>query len=83
MLADLPRAATFANNLSNTIILAVPEGNVTRIFSAVSSPDEAKFRRKVGEYHAMTRFYDNVAAGMILPGFWVAQDVLDGLNTQT
>ena len=82
MLCNLPRDATFATNEGDITILAVPDGSVTRIFSAVMSTDETKFRRKVGEYNALMRFFNDASGGMILPGFWTATEVMDGLQTQ-
>lgn len=79
-LAELPDGSTFATDGELTF-LAVPDGSVTRVFSSVASSDEVKYRRKVGEYHALSR-RDCGDSGLMLPGFWTATEVLDGLQTQ-
>jgi hypothetical protein len=76
MIRNLPRDATFAHD-EKTTFLSVPDGKVTRVFSSVMSDDEIKFRRKVGEYHALLRFYRDADGGLILPGFWTATMVCD------
>ena len=41
------------------VVVFMPTGsNTAEIATAMASPEEKKFRRKVGEYHALTRFYD-------------------------
>ncbi len=35
------------------------KGNTVRFSTSVMSPNEKKFRRKVGEYHAMMNLVDN------------------------
>ena len=81
-MAALPDDATFATDGTTIVILAVPGGSVTHVFSSVASGDEQKFRRKVGEFHALNRYMDDPGAGMLLPGFWTATQILDGLETQ-
>lgn len=44
----------WANNGETTVAWKLM-GNTVRFAMSVSSPDEIKFRRKVGEYHAITR----------------------------
>ena len=78
----LPTGSTLANDDLCLTVLCVPAGNVTRVFSSVCSDDEAKFRRKVGEYHVLSRFFDE-EPGMILPGVWDAQEVLERLTSPT
>ena len=47
-------------NNGETTIAFKYMGNTVRFSTSVSSPDETKFRRKVGEYHAITRLmWDN------------------------
>ena len=49
----------FAGNLmqnGKTTVAYVDRGNTVEFSLAVVSPDEKKFRRKVGEYHALSRF---------------------------
>ncbi len=80
MLAQLPNGASLANDGGCVTILAVPDGSVTRVFSAVASQDEQKFRRKVGEYHALNRYFNDASGGMVLPGAWNAVDVITMLG---
>ena len=78
MLDNLPTGWTMAQGYRMTV-LAIPDTSVTRIFSAVMSFKELKFRPKVGEYHAMARFYDDANGGLILPGNWTATEFLAAL----
>ena len=80
MLAQLPKGASLANDGGCVTVLAVPDGAVTRVFSAVASQDEQKFRRKVGEYHALDRYFTDANGGMVLPGVWSAIDVINMLG---
>ena len=64
--ANNPRAKFFSNPYTMVTLLIVPEGtNLVKVYSAVCSKDEKKFRFKVGEYHAINRCIDKV--GMVLP----------------
>ncbi len=77
MLAALPRTASMSSDpISGLTILAVPDSTVTRFYSSVMGDDEQKFRRKVGEYHALMR-WDDAPASFILPGFWTAAMIGD------
>jgi hypothetical protein len=78
-LADLPINSTMITSGCGITILAVPDGNVTRFYSSVSSPDEVKIRRKVGEYHALARWSDGMGDGFFLPGSWTAEEMLEQL----
>ncbi len=75
-LADLPLNSTLATTRCGVTILAVPDGSVTRFYSSVSSPDEVKIRRKVGEYHALERWIGGIGDGFFLPGLWTADEVV-------
>jgi len=75
LLANLPINSTMATSVCGVTILAVPDGNVTRFYSSVSSPDEVKIRRKVGEYWALERWLCGMD-GFFLPGLWTAEEVL-------
>jgi hypothetical protein len=77
-LADLPLDATMITSVCGVTILAVPEGNVTRFYSSVSSPDERKVRRKVGEYWALARWH-YAMDGFLMPGSWTAEEMLEQL----
>lgn len=45
------------------------KGNTVELSLSVASPDEAKFRRKVGEFHALSRFFDNATVKMAVEDF--------------
>ena len=60
-------------------LLCIPSGSVTEVFSSVMSPDEKKFRPKVGEYHALCRYFDG-HSGMLLPGEWDADTLVEILS---
>ncbi len=83
-LADLPKGATIETTSCGVTVLAVPDGVVTRLYSSVSSGDEKKIRRKVGEYWALSRWAADVwlrenghnPPGFFLPGRWTAGEVL-------
>ena len=52
---------TITNNGQTTIAYKV-KGNTVRFSTSVKSMDETKFRRKVGEFHALMRsMYNNYA----------------------
>ena len=78
-LADLPLDATMITSVCGVTVLAVPDGNVTRFYSSVSSPDEVKVRRKVGEYWALYRWAGGLGDGFMMPGSWTAEEMLEQL----
>ena len=43
------------NNGVNMVVIILPMGHTARVSTSVMSPTESKFRRKVGEYHALVR----------------------------
>jgi hypothetical protein len=47
-----------------TTLAWADRGNTIAFSLAVMSPDEEKFRRKVGEYWALSRFYDGEVVKM-------------------
>lgn len=55
-------------------VLVQVTGNVVHFATSVSSPDEVKFRRKVGEYCAMERLLARQTAFMPNPGDISAQE---------
>jgi hypothetical protein len=63
-------------------VLCIPDGNVTRIYSSVACSDEKKIRRKVGEFHALMRWWEDVNGSFILPGLWGAQEVLEAFDLE-
>jgi len=65
-----------SSEFARMTVVTFPQGNVTAVYSSVASPDEIKFRRKVGEYHALMRC-DSCNPAFILPGRHYALDVLD------
>ena len=63
VLKDMKADANFdgiklVSNVETTIAYLVL-GNSVEFATASASPDELKFRRKVGEFHALQRFYYN------------------------
>ena len=84
MLAQLPDGSSIANDDLVMTVLCVPDGAVTRVYSAVASDDEQKFRRKVGEYVVLNRWLYGEPSAMILPGtWWTAADVIQSLAEGT
>ena len=54
----------------------IPEfagSRMMRVSVSVISPDELKFRRKVGEYHALSRMFDR-AEFIIIPSWFNDED---------
>lgn len=52
-------------------VLAQITGNVVRFSTAVASPDEQKFRRKVGQYHASARWFNGeISVAPVPPKLW-------------
>ena len=81
----LPRGSSMAySEDTGFTLLLVPDGSVTRMFTAVASMTETKFRRKVGEYQALERWSDHcdgITQWAALPGKdWHAADVMDNLQ---
>lgn len=67
-------------NNGETTIAYIVRGNSVEFATASASPDEQKFRRKVGEFHALVRFY-NDRTGKV--GRETFQNILDtGFTTK-
>ena len=72
----LPKGASIGHG-DDITILCVPDGKNTRVYSSVFSADELKFRPKVGEFHALSRWnVDGEKVGLLLPGLWTAKQFL-------
>ena len=56
-ISELPMGSSFAISEDGVTVLCVPEGNVVSIATSIMGADEQKFRRKVGEYHALARYF--------------------------
>ena len=88
LMAQLPKGATIGTTTCGVTVLAVPDGVVTRFYSSVSSADEKKIRRKVGEYWALSRWDADIwhrenghnPAGFFLPGSWTAEEMLEWMG---
>lgn len=74
LLAQLPKGSQFAVSETGVTYLTVPDGQFNQLTSAFMSPDEAKFRRKVGEYHALMRWADGAVA--LVPRYFEAEDMV-------
>ena len=81
MMACLPDRYEMAMGYGVTV-LCIPDGNVTRIYSSVAGPDEVKIRRKVGEFHALRRWWQDDGSSFMLPGLWGAQEVLEAFGLE-
>lgn len=55
-LREMQEDMIVVHNGYDTVIVAKNTGNVVKFATAVKSPDEKKFRRKVGEYLARMHF---------------------------
>lgn len=75
----LPKGSSIANDGLCLTVICIPDGAVTRVASSVCSDGEQKFRRKVGEYMALSRWYYDGSA-MVLPGSQHALDVVESLS---
>ena len=64
--AEMPKNMAFGQS-GRVTVLAQVTGNVVKFSTAVASPDEKKIRRKVGQYHAADRWYNDQFAVMPLP----------------
>ena len=64
--AEMPKNMAFGQS-GRVTVLAQVTGNVVKFSTAVASPDEKKIRRKVGQYHAADRWYNDSFAVMPLP----------------
>lgn len=65
MIAMLPRGSHMGLTNTGVTILLVPAGCVQELYTSIASPDEAKIRRKVGEFYALSRWLD--AMGTKIP----------------
>jgi hypothetical protein len=81
LLDALPERYEMARGYGVTV-LCIPDGNITRIYSSVACSDEKKIRRKVGEFHALRRWWKDDDSGFILPGLWGAQEVLEAFGLE-
>ena len=82
MLAALPAGSTIANDGLCLTVLCVPDGIVTRVFAA-RIDTEVKFRRKVGEFNALSRWNLNAKGGMLMPGHADARGTVASLSGAT
>ena len=64
--AEMPKNMAFGQS-GRVTVLAQITGNVVKFSTAVASPDEKKIRRKVGQYHAADRWYNEQFVVMPLP----------------
>lgn len=64
--AEMPKNMAFGQ-AGRVTVLAQVTGNVVKFSTAVSSPDEKKIRRKVGQFHAADRWYNDQFAVMPTP----------------
>ena len=60
---------TIAENGVTTLVYA-KKGNTVEFSMSVTSPDESKFRRKVGEFYALCRFSEGETVKMLVDDFW-------------
>lgn len=84
-LADMKRYHVGVRLINNgkTTIAFLEKGNTVEFALAVMSVDEKKFRRKVGEYHALLRYTTGQTVkmdrldfvDMLEQVFYIAQDV--------
>lgn len=56
LLTALPRGSEMTLTPDGVTVLIVPNGSTNLMATAVASPDEAKVRRKVGQFHALMRW---------------------------
>lgn len=61
--AEMPKNMAFGQS-GRVTVLAQVTGNVVKFSTAVASPDEKKIRRKVGQFHAADRWYNDQFAVM-------------------
>jgi hypothetical protein len=81
MLADLADAGGTLATVGRFTVAISPEGKglrMARMSVAVASPDEQKIRRKVGEFHALTRLYD--LQSVPVPRDFDAQDLAEMMS---
>ncbi len=58
MLARMPDVQLFSFPESGVTVAASKEGTTVQFAVSLMSEDEQKFRRKVGEYHALSRIWN-------------------------
>ena len=62
------KGVTLVNN-GKTTIAYIRKGSTVEFALSVASPDEKKFRRKVGEYYALGRIYGGASVKMAVCDF--------------
>lgn len=68
--AEMPKNMAFGQS-GRVTVLAQITGNVVRFSTSVASPDEKKFRHKVGQYHAAMRWHnDEISVAPTPPKFY-------------
>lgn len=67
---EMPKNMAFGQ-CGRVTVLAQITGNVVRFSTSVASPDEKKFRRKVGQFHAAARWHnDEISVAPTPPTFY-------------
>lgn len=82
LLEMLPAGSMLAMSETGVTFLTIPKGSVNEVYSATASPDEQKFRRKVGEYHALARWDDANPGTVVVPAFMDAAFLADAVDAQ-
>ena len=77
----LGQGRTIANNGRTTMVYQ-GKGHCVEFSIAVASPDEAKFRIKVGEYIALRRFADGERVAMQADNFYDMFVMMDMENQE-
>lgn len=73
MIAALPGGSSMALSDAGVTFLVVPMGAIDRVYTSVASPDETKIRRKVGEFHALSRWNLGMDGFAVPAGHWDAE----------
>ena len=72
--AEMPKNMAFGQS-GRVTVLAQITGNVVKFSTAVASPDEKKIRRKVGQYHAADRWYNDQFSVMPVPPSFFSEKI--------
>jgi hypothetical protein len=79
-ISELPPGSSFAVSEDAMTVLCVPEGNVVSIATCIMGANEQKFRRKVGEYHALARYFSSECTIMPFDLVRTAVDFVTGFG---
>lgn len=81
MLADMIALGGSIATVGSVTVIIVPEftgSSMARMSLSFAAPEELKLRRKVGEFHALSRYFDNQSVPV--PAWYEADTMAEGFS---